>query len=86
MRVGTNIGTSERNRGGADDGENPTELTLNPENVFLDVADVTRLTAEAVLAKRLYVLPHRASRASIRRRFDRIDATFDAQDADGWTH
>jgi hypothetical protein len=38
------------------------------------------------LADRLYILPHQASRASIRRRFERIDGTFDAQAADGWIH
>jgi NAD(P)-dependent dehydrogenase (short-subunit alcohol dehydrogenase family) len=52
----------------------------------LDVEDVARLTTEAILANRLYVLPHQASRASIRRRFERIDRTFDEQAADGWTH
>jgi hypothetical protein len=44
------------------------------------------LTADAILANRLYVLPHTAARASIRRRFERIDRTFDDQAADGWTH
>jgi hypothetical protein len=34
----------------------------------------------------LYVLPHAAARASVRRRFERIDHTFDDQAADGWTH
>ena len=52
----------------------------------LDVEDVARLTTEAILANRLYVLPHQASRASIQRRFERIDRTFDEQAADGWTH
>jgi NAD(P)-dependent dehydrogenase (short-subunit alcohol dehydrogenase family) len=52
----------------------------------LNVEDVARLTTEAILANRLYVLPHQASRASIQRRFERIDRTFDEQAADGWTH
>ena len=52
----------------------------------LDVEDVARLTTEAILANRLYVLPHQASRASIQRRFERIDRTFDEQAAEGWTH
>ncbi|MBW0019015.1 MAG: SDR family NAD(P)-dependent oxidoreductase [Mycobacterium sp.] len=43
------------------------------------VEDVARLTADAILANRLYVLPHEASRASIRRRFERIDRAFDEQ-------
>jgi NAD(P)-dependent dehydrogenase (short-subunit alcohol dehydrogenase family) len=52
----------------------------------LNVDEVARLTADAILANRLYVLPHSAARASIRRRFDRIDQTFDDQATDGWTH
>jgi len=48
--------------------------------------DVARLTAEAILANRLYVIPHSAARGSIQRRFDRIDRTFDEQAAEGWTH
>jgi NAD(P)-dependent dehydrogenase (short-subunit alcohol dehydrogenase family) len=55
------------------------------ENV-LNVDDVARLTADAIVANRLYVLPHRAARDSIRRRFERIDRTFDEQIADGWKH
>jgi hypothetical protein len=38
------------------------------------------------MANRLYVLPHHSSRDSIRRRFERIDRTFDDQTAEGWTH
>ena len=56
------------------------------DDSVLQVGDVARLTAEAILANRLYVLPHRASRDSIRRRFERIDRTFDDQAAQGWTH
>lgn len=48
--------------------------------------DVARLTADAILANRLYVIPHQASRASIQRRFERIDRAFDDQIAEGWTH
>ncbi len=51
----------------------------------LSVDEVARLTADAILANRLYVLPHAAARASVRRRFERIDRTFDEQAADGWT-
>ena len=47
---------------------------------------VARLTADAILANRLYVLPHEAARASIQRRFERIDRTFDDQAAEGWKH
>ena len=53
---------------------------------MLNVEDVARLTADAILANRLYVLPHRAARDSIRRRFERIDRTFEDQAAEGWAH
>jgi NAD(P)-dependent dehydrogenase (short-subunit alcohol dehydrogenase family) len=56
------------------------------DDSVLNVEDVARLTADAILANRLYVLPHRAARDSIRRRFERIDRTFEDQAAGGWTH
>ena len=59
---------------------------MTPTDVDVQADDVARLTADAVVANRLYILPHKAARQSIRRRFDRIDATFDAQAAEGWTH
>jgi NAD(P)-dependent dehydrogenase (short-subunit alcohol dehydrogenase family) len=52
----------------------------------LGVDDVARLTADAILANRLYILPHEAARGSIKRRFERIDHTFDEQAAEGWKH
>jgi hypothetical protein len=52
----------------------------------LHADDVARLTVEAILAQRLYVLPHDEARRSIRRRFERIDSTFDEQAATGWEH
>jgi len=86
MRVGTNIGTSERNRteeyGGSavsppvpDQGEDNRDMAGR----VLPVEEVAALTVDAVLANRLYVLPHDESRASIRRRFERIDRTFEEQ-------
>lgn len=57
----------------------PTDEDVGPE-------DVAHLTADAVIANRLYILPHRASRDSIRRRFDRIERAFEEQIAEGWTH
>jgi NAD(P)-dependent dehydrogenase (short-subunit alcohol dehydrogenase family) len=48
--------------------------------------DVARLTADAILANRLYILPHEAARNSVQRRFERIDRTFDEQAAEGWSH
>jgi NAD(P)-dependent dehydrogenase (short-subunit alcohol dehydrogenase family) len=59
---------------------------LPAQDQSLGVDDVARLTADAILANRLYVLPHEAARASIRRRFERIDRTFDDQAAEGWKH
>jgi len=56
------------------------------DDSVLNVEDVARLTADAILANRLYVLPHRAARDSIRRRFERIDRTFEDQAAEGWEH
>jgi len=48
--------------------------------------DVARLTADGILANRLYIIPHQASRPSIQRRFERIDRAFEEQIAQGWTH
>jgi NAD(P)-dependent dehydrogenase (short-subunit alcohol dehydrogenase family) len=63
------------------------QLASDPtDDSVLNVEDVARLTADAILANRLYVLPHRAARDSIQRRFERIDRTFDDQAAEGWTH
>lgn len=63
------------------------QLTSAPtDDSVLNVDDVARLTADGILANRLYVLPHRASRDSIRRRFERIDRTFEEQAAEGWNH
>lgn len=60
--------------------------TLPTQDEGVGVGDVARLTADAILANRLYVLPHEAARASIRRRFERIDRTFEEQAAEGWAH
>ena len=59
---------------------------ITPTDDSVQVDDVARLTADAVVANRLYILPHQASRESIRRRFERIDRTFDEQAAEGWSH
>ncbi|HTY32041.1 SDR family NAD(P)-dependent oxidoreductase [Mycobacterium sp.] len=83
------VSNSERIRG-ADYG-----LASSPEGTFgplpaqdegVNVVDVARLTADAILANRLYILPHEAARASVKRRFERIDRTFDEQAAEGWAH
>ena len=59
---------------------------LPAQDDSLGVDDVARLTADAILANRLYILPHEAARASVRRRFVRIDRTFDEQATEGWRH
>jgi NAD(P)-dependent dehydrogenase (short-subunit alcohol dehydrogenase family) len=59
---------------------------LRARDQCLSVDEVARLTADAILANRLYVLPHEAARASIKRRFERLDRTFDDQAAEGWAH
>jgi NAD(P)-dependent dehydrogenase (short-subunit alcohol dehydrogenase family) len=85
------VSNSERIRG-ADYGLSSTpDVTgalgpLPAQDDSLGVDDVARLTADAIEANRLYILPHEAARASIRRRFERIDRTFDAQAAAGWRH
>jgi NAD(P)-dependent dehydrogenase (short-subunit alcohol dehydrogenase family) len=85
------VSNSERIRG-ADYGLSSTpDVTgslgpLPAQDDSLGVDDVARLTADAIEANRLYILPHEAARASIRRRFERIERTFDAQAAAGWRH
>jgi NAD(P)-dependent dehydrogenase (short-subunit alcohol dehydrogenase family) len=85
------VSNSERIRG-ADYGLSSTpDVTgalgpLPAQEDSLSVDEVARLTADAILANRLYILPHQASRASIRRRFERIDRTFEDQAAEGWSH
>ncbi len=59
---------------------------LPAQDDTLGVDDVARLTADAIQANRLYILPHEAARASVRRRFERIDRAFEDQAAAGWTH
>jgi NAD(P)-dependent dehydrogenase (short-subunit alcohol dehydrogenase family) len=96
MIVDTNLmANSERVRDadygpGASDADTVAQLASGPsprdDDAVLDVDEVARLTADAILANRLYVLPHRAARDSIRRRFERIDGTFDDQAAEGWAH
>ena len=83
MRVATNIGHSERNRPGDLGGPeaSPSVLDQGGDNPnlagrVLDVDDVAAHVVDAILANRLYILPHEESRQPIRRRFDRIDQTF----------
>jgi NAD(P)-dependent dehydrogenase (short-subunit alcohol dehydrogenase family) len=69
-----------------DEGVQGLTSVVTPTDADVTADDVARLAADAVLANRLYILPHHASRVSIRRRFERIDRTFDEQAAEGWTH
>jgi NAD(P)-dependent dehydrogenase (short-subunit alcohol dehydrogenase family) len=86
MRVGTNIGQSERNRQ-TDYGQTAPTARVADQAAgnadlagrVLDVDGVAELTVQAIEHNRLYVLPHEESRESIRRRFARIDKTFDEQ-------
>lgn len=81
-----NSGRIRLNDAGESVAEDSPFGSLPEQDQTLGVDDVARLTAEAVLANRLYILPHGAARESIRRRFDRIDRTFDEQAAAGWQH
>jgi NAD(P)-dependent dehydrogenase (short-subunit alcohol dehydrogenase family) len=65
---------------------NAQELPAASTDDAVQVDDVARLTADAILTNRLYIVPHQASRASIQRRFERIDRAFEEQIAEGWTH
>ena len=86
MRVATNIGHSERNRPGELGGPeaSPPVLDQGEDNQnlagrVLDVEDVAAQVVDAIVANRLYILPHEESRTPIRRRFERIDQTFEVQ-------
>jgi NAD(P)-dependent dehydrogenase (short-subunit alcohol dehydrogenase family) len=70
----------------ASSGAGATQMLLSATDPRVQVDDVARLTADAILANRLYIIPHRAAQGSIQRRFERIDRTFDLQAAEGWTH
>jgi NAD(P)-dependent dehydrogenase (short-subunit alcohol dehydrogenase family) len=84
MVVDTKLMSNSERILGVDYGFSATSTPAQPDT--LDVDEVARLTVEAIAANRLYVLPHSAARRSIRRRFDRIDQTFEDQAADGWSH
>lgn len=69
------------------DAQTVQQLASAPsDDSVLNVEDVARLTVDSIAANRLYIVPHRAARDSIRRRFERIDRAFDEQAAEGWTH
>ena len=86
MRVETNIGSSERNRA-ADLGGAEASPRVQPQDAgnrnlagpVHQVSEVATKVVDAIIANRLYILPHEESREFIRRRFERIDRTFDEQ-------
>ncbi|QUR68909.1 SDR family NAD(P)-dependent oxidoreductase [Mycobacterium spongiae] len=92
MVIETNLVTNSGRIRHADDGQPSTPDApgalgpLPEQDATMTLADVASLTADAILANRLYVLPHQAARAPIGRRFERIDRTFEAQAAEGWRH
>jgi NAD(P)-dependent dehydrogenase (short-subunit alcohol dehydrogenase family) len=86
LRVETNIGSSERNRtadfGGAaasPRAQMPASDNIVMAGVVMTPDEVATKVVDAIIANRLYILPHEDSRELIRRRFQRIDATFDEQ-------
>jgi NAD(P)-dependent dehydrogenase (short-subunit alcohol dehydrogenase family) len=87
MRVATNIGNSERNRPAELGGPQASprvqpqgEDNRNMAGRVIEVNEVGEQVVKAITANRLYILPHEESRKSIRRRFERIDRTFDEKD------
>ena len=75
-----------RNSAFGAEAENAQSLPAPPTDDAVQVDDVARLTADGILANRLYIIPHSAARGSIQRRFERIDRAFEEQIAEGWTH
>ncbi|OBK33863.1 short-chain dehydrogenase [Mycobacterium sp. 1245111.1] len=84
MVVETKLLSNSERIMGADYGLASTTAPAQPDT--LNVDEVARLTVDAIATNRLYVLPHSAARRSIRKRFDRIDQTFDEQANAGWSH
>ena len=83
MRIESDIDRSARNRQDAYGGA-PAHLDLDLDEEALagrklDADEVADLVLDAIRHRRLYVFTHGESRAFIRRRFDRIDAAFDAR-------
>lgn len=86
MRVATNIGASERNRpeelGGPEALARVVDQSEdNPDQAgrVLPVELVAEDVVDAIKRNRLYIVPHAESRGFVRRRFERIDAGYDAE-------
>ncbi|MEX2080943.1 MAG: SDR family NAD(P)-dependent oxidoreductase [Dehalococcoidia bacterium] len=83
MRVQTNIDASSRNRPGELGG--PSEPPPRPEGAERAMAggtitadDVAEKVVAAIRKGELYILTHPESRAFVRRRFERIDRSYDS--------
>jgi NAD(P)-dependent dehydrogenase (short-subunit alcohol dehydrogenase family) len=83
MRVATNIASSERNRETRYGGPGAASLVPQQDAAnadlagrVLDVDDVAAQVVDAIDNRQLYILPHAESRQYIRKRFERIDRTF----------
>ena len=85
MRVGTNIGASERNRtqdyGGGESSVVPQQAAENDDLAgrVISVEEVAERVVAGIDANELYILPHSESREFVRRRFTRIDESFARQ-------
>jgi NAD(P)-dependent dehydrogenase (short-subunit alcohol dehydrogenase family) len=85
MRVGTNIGASQRNRasdyGGGESTLVPDQEEGNEELAgrVISVDEVAERVVAAIDANELYILPHEESREFVARRFARIDDSFARQ-------
>jgi NAD(P)-dependent dehydrogenase (short-subunit alcohol dehydrogenase family) len=85
MRVGTNIGASQRNRaqqyGGGESPPVPDQDEANDDLAgrVISVDEVADRVVAAIDANELYILPHAESQEFIRRRFSRIDDSFGRQ-------
>jgi hypothetical protein len=81
MRVRTNIDASGRNRqrdyGGPEAQHYPKIEDGQMAGRVIGVEEVAALVVDGIRRNRLYLLPHEESRASIRRRFERIDRAFE---------
>ena len=82
MRVATNVWeTSPRSRPAALGGaqafrRRPPEVTAGMAGEILDVDYVAERVLDGVRKKTLYIVPHQEARPIIRRKFDKLDASF----------
>ncbi len=85
MVVDTNISSCERNRpaelGGGSTGFPPESTAESPRPIVgatMKADEVAERVLEGIRTGRLYILPHEESRPFIRRRFERIDQSFES--------